>query len=305
MIMRKKTVSVEKILLIIFFIATFLFAVSLIFFSKRAAADYKITSVDELLRKVSSENFQNAAEVDYTLSAQNVLDDPQKHIDKTVSWQGEVTNIAEQKYAGVSLKLFKIMSADGVEFIASAEGQATYKTGDILRVKGVFKGVYMYKDGAENGMKLLVLKGVEFEVNKKVSPSKDKKEKDKSEKVKPAPAEEKKTTKISPAPVSAPKPSYAEKQIQWNYPPQKAAPKPKNTPKQEIKTVKIDPRYEYKYSGITQLDQKYLKIAESYEKDNKNENALMYYKKYLEVAPQARNAEDIKVKIKQLELEKR
>lgn len=298
--MQKKLGLFEIIMLLTFFIGTIIFIGVLIYFSKpQEMQSYTITSLEQMLAKISSEDAEvNKEDVDYIADVKTVLSNPKDYINKLVSWQGKIIDFSDQNYKGASIKFLKILTDDSSEFIAGIKSSDNFKANDVISVKGIIKGIYAYKDTAGGETIMPVLKCLEFEI-KKIKPAQKPTEvkSPSAENITPNPEEFKMQT---PAYKYTPLPSITSN----SAPPKKeiAKPKPSPSPKVEAKkTPKTAPSYEYQYSNIMKLDEKYLKIAESYDQAKNKQKALRYYKKYLEVAPNGPQAEAAKNKVKELE----
>lgn len=294
----KKIKTFEIIMLLTFFIGTIIFIGVLMYFSKpQEMQSNTIISVEQMLAKISSEDAEvNREDVDYIADVKTVLSNPKDYINRLVSWQGKIIDVSDQNYKGASIKFLKILTDDSSEFIAGIKSSENFNANDVILVKGIIKGIYAYKDNGGSQTDVPVLKCLEFEI-KKIKPAQKPTEvkSPSAENITPTPEEFKMQT---PAYKYTPLPSVTSSTAQ----PKKEIAKPKPSPTVEAKkTPKVAPSYEYQYSSIMKLDEKYLKIAESYDQAKNKQKALRYYKKYLEVAPSGPQAEAAKNKVKELE----
>lgn len=292
----KKIKTFEIIMLLTFFIGTIIFIGVLMYFSKpQDMQSYTITSLEQMLAKISSEDAKvNKEDIDYIADVKTVLSNPKDYINRLVSWQGKIIDVSDQNYKGASIKFLKILTDDSSEFIAGIKSSDSFKANDVILVKGIIKGTYTHKDTGGGQTDMPVLKCLEI---KKIKPAQKPTEVKSlnAENITPTPEEFKMQTpayKYTPVPHLTLNPA----------PPKKEIAKPKPSPKIEAKkTPKVAPSYEYQYSSIMKLDEKYLKIAESYDQAKNKQKALRYYKKYLEIAPNGPQAEAAKSKVKELE----
>jgi|GEM_PF-5995506 len=293
----KKLKTSDLIMLLVFFVGVIVFVGVLMYFSKPQDMEtYKISSVDDMLVRINTDDAViNKDDMDFILDVKTVLDSPKDHINKVVSWQGKIKDVSEQNYKGMPVKFLKILTDDSSEFVAGFKSGENFKANDVILVKGIIKGVYPYSDAEGNSKDFPVLKGLEFEIKKSTAA--------------PKPT----VVKSPEAEKEAPKPEEFNMQTpatRYTFVPQPPAEKPKPKPivsktpgvKPPAKaTPKAAPSYEYKFTKITQLDEKYFTIAESYAAAKNKNKALIYYKKYLQVAPNGSQAEAAKSKIKELE----
>lgn len=292
----RKLKTTDLIMLLIFFVGVIVFVGVLMYFSKPQDMEtYKISSVDDMLIRINADDAGiNKDDIDFILDVKTVLDSPKDYMNKVVSWQGKIKDVSGQNYKGAPVKFLKILTDDSSEFVAGFKSGENFKTNDVILVKGIIKGVYPYSDAEGNSKDFPVLKGLEFEIKKSAPAPKPAALKSlEVEKSALKPEEfnmQTPTTRytLAPAPAEKPKPK----------------PAPSKTPevKPSVKaTPKAAPSYEYKFTKITQLDEKYFTIAESYAGAKNKKKALIYYKKYLQVAPNGSQAEAAKNKIKELE----
>lgn len=289
----RKLKTTDLVMLLVFFVGVIVFVGVLMYFSKpQDMENYKISSVDDMLVRINTDDTGvNKDDIDFILDVKTVIDLPKDYMNKVVSWQGKIKDVSEQNYKGTPVKFLKILTDDSSEFVAGIKSGEKFKGNDVILVKGIIKGVYPYNDAQGQSKDLPVLKCLEFEIKKGV----------------PAP----KPTVVK-SPEETPKPEEFNMQTPTSrytlLPPPADVPKPKpaisKTP--EVKTdvkakPKVAPSYEYQFNKITQLDEKYFTIAESYNVAKNKNKALIYYKKYLEVAPNGSQAEAAKSKIKELE----
>lgn len=278
----KKIRTLDLIVIVLFFAGTIIFVSLLLYFSKpHLAQNYKISSVDDMLVKINAEDVGiNNEDVDYISDIKSFFETPSEHINKIVSWNGRITDIAEQVYKNKKFKFLKILTDDSSQFIGAVKAEKKLKINDIITVKGVIKGIYSYKDSSGEVKNLPVLKVIELEIKKAQKSQQSKTKQTKKENT-----------------VTTPEVFYTPRLFESPI----IKPVPAKTPVEIKKTPQTAPSYEYKYSTITNLDEKYLKIAESYEAAQNKQKALQYYKKYLQVAPSGEKSESIKNKVNQLE----
>lgn len=288
----------EAVLIFVFFIGTIVFIGSLMYFSKKTAvtdSGYAVSSVGRLLEKLSLP-VTNNEDIQYTLSISEVAGNPPRYIDKTVIWQGKVVETGENDYKGGKIRVFKISSPEAVEFFAGAKSETAYaafSAGDTVSVKGIIRAIY-----SADGENFVVLQYLTLEAVAPKEAASPGPTPSTPPSATPEPANSREEPLVIPEPV--PSQTY----IAPPPPQAKETPKKTSTPaaKQPAKVgPKPAPSFEYKYSDITALDQKYLKIAESYDNAKNKKKALRYYKKYLEVAPQGAQSEAVKNKVKELE----